>query len=263
MELTVAEKSLLLAMPEGNEIAYDGLKNGTMKELISGMALQAERDRLGSVQIMKDFFPGTTNLIEEWEDFFKLTSGRFLTETQRRNRLIASWQHISPGSFTGMNRIYELSDLPVFCRPLRPDEDPRVLATSDERQRIYIAVCGEESVCGEDLICGDYYITPVTPEVRVFTDGRMGDIVRNYTCQVGEALICGEDLICGDYQGYNILDTKPTIPDDTKYWPLIYVIEDKSGNFAQVPMELKEMYDYLTLKIKPYCMWAISRVEFV
>jgi hypothetical protein len=43
---------------------------------------------------------------------------------------------------------------------------------------------------------------------------------------------------------------------------MVYIIEDFSGNFAHVPYQLKNAFDFLTFKIKPNFMWAIVRVEF-
>jgi hypothetical protein len=260
-ETRLIEKAIKANFPTGP--AYAGLESGVMAELNNGLAVQVERDRQEAIKILSDFMPCSTSLVSEWEETFKLSTGIPLTMKQRAKRLAAAWSHISPGSFNGMNEIYRLSGLDCIARPLRPGEDPRVIATTDFDRVIYNSVCDIDTRCGAQTVCGDSYFIGATADVRVLADGRPGNQEKNFIIQCGSQTTCGTHSICGDFNGYNIIDPELTIPDETWTWPLIYIVEDASGNFAQIESELKDAFDFLTYKMKPEFMWVIVRVAFV
>ena len=288
---TISSKSLQSVFPTGP--AWDGMNDGLMRKLSDGIALQVERDRLEAIKILSDFFPDSTALVSEWESVFKLPNGSELTATQRAKRIAGAWAHISPGSYDGMNELYSLSGFDVVARPLAYGEDPRELAEIGDAT-IYKNRCGDTSVvCGAIDIsgvkvlgsggnvvgangsvigeytydytnrCGDY-TEVVTPDTRVFADGRPGSITTDYIARCGDtSIVCGDtDIVCGGYSGYIVEEPEITIPDDTWTWGLMYVLDDGAGGYASIPIELQSSYEFLTLKIKPLFMWAISRVYY-
>ena len=225
----LAERTLKDLMPNGP--TWEGKENGVMSEQLKGLAVQFERDRLSGKQITLDFFPTSTTQLKEWEYVFRLPNGSSLTVDQRRKRLVASWTKKSPSAYSSINQIYALSGLDVIARPLAENEDPRLIDYDD----------------------------------IIFSSGSPGAFVKNYVAACG-IMHCGdisESSFCGAFTGGREIPIEVTIPDDNKYWPLIYVLEAPSGGKAQVPGELKAAFESLTFKNKPLFMWALSRVEYV
>lgn len=264
MTPTLTERSLKAAQPTG-QIAWKGLNGGSQGEISDGIAIQLERDRQNGKAIITDFFPFLTTLQKEWEEVFRLPSGELLTQDQRTARLLAAWDKRSPASFDGTNEIYLLSGLNVIARPLEPGEDPRDIADSDQDVIVYDSVTGLNTVTGPNTRTGAFTIIPGTAETRIFADGRPGIVAKNYitvcgTSRTGQLSLTSR---CGNFEGSRLDPPLITIPDDTWTWALIYIIEGPDGEFAQVPAELRDAFDFLTYKIKPQFMWAISRVEFI
>lgn len=298
---TISEKALKLLFPKG-ELAWRGMQNGTQGELAEGLAIQIERDRQSGKNIVNDFYPSTTTLQKEWEEVFRLPSGELLTVEQRAKRLEASFSKIAPGSFDGMNEIYELSGLDVIARPLIPGEDPRIIATTSQGASeslvptfqfdtnyginnrygansiygkfsyplkpapsiVYHTIFGEAKY-GLESIFGDFTETFGTVQPKIFADGRPGIPVKNYISKYGKMRYgnISTSSRYGNFEGFLETDPILTIPDDVWTWAMIYIIEDSSGNFAQIPIELKEAFEFITYKNKPEFMWGISRVEYV
>jgi len=266
LSTTISEKAISSLFPKG-EIAWEGMSGGTQKEISDGLAVQMERDRINGENIVKDFFPETTTFLEEWEFTFRLPTGELLTDEQRIARLNAAWTKKSPAAYTLMNEIYALSGFDVIARPLDPAEDPRVIANTDVDIRTNLCKCGAAR-CGqlsESSRCGSFEVDKGTESPIIFGDGRPGEIVSNYItkCGVSRCGLLQTSSLCGNFQGSRFLPANFIIPDEVWTWPLIYILERSDGEFAQVPIELQDAYDFLTLKIKPNLMWAISRVEYV
>lgn len=291
--MTITERALSLLHPSG-EIAWSGMQNGTQKDLSDGIATQFGRERQIGKDIVNDFFPSDTTLLTEWEEVFKLPSGELLTNQQRRGRLKAVWSRISPGTFTGMNMIYALSGLDVIARPLAVGEDPRVIAAADQEtiiydtaygksvygldtrfgektiipgtgeEKVYISLFGS-SVFGTNTKYGGFKLTESTAKPKILADGRPGTPQKNYISVFGSSKYGGFTASgrYGNFQGFKIEDPELTIPDDEWIWGMIYVIESPEGEFAQIPLKMKDAYEFLTYKNKPHFMWAISRVEYV
>lgn len=261
----VTEKSLTSLMPKG-EIAHRGLKNGNQRKILNGISTQFNNDRLKGKSLLTDFFPETTTQFEEWERVFRLPSGELLTDEQRKARINASWNKIPPGTFDGMNKIYELSGLDCIARPLLPGEDPREIADGAITSKKYITTAGQ-AVTGElsDYSrCGAYLIYGSTG-LAVLGDGRPGELSINYITVCNHSR-CGQlstTSKCGNFEGYTLKDPFFPILDVEWSWPLIYIIESPGGGFAQIPEEMKDAFYFLTLKNKPLFMWAIARVEYV
>jgi len=255
----VIEKSLKSLFPKG-EVTWNGLQNGTMKEISDGIAVQGERDRQDGKSIVTDFYPQTTTLQAEWEETYRLPAGEILTPEQRTARLKAVWSREEVASFDGMNHMYELSGIPVIARPLLPGEDPRVIAEENPVFDVFTTIF-DDVVFGVDVIFGGFSEIVAENIPTIFADGRPGDPATNYLT-VFDDVVFGVDAIFGDFEGSRLDPPKLTIPDDTWTWPMIYIIEGLDGEFAEIPIELKEAYEFLTYKNKPNFMWAISRVVF-
>lgn len=262
---TIAEKSLASTFPKG-EIAWEGMQSGVQREINDGLAIQINRDRLNGKAIITDFFPFMTTLIKEWEDTFRLPTGEFLTQAQRIARLLASWTKKSPATYTEMNEIYALSGIPVVARPLESGEDPRTIANSGIDILVYETVTGiaRTGQLSESSRTGAFTIIPGTTDPIVMADGRPGDAITNYITVTGVARTgqLSTSSRVGAFEGSRLIPPNPTIPDDDWTWGMIYIIEGSDGDFAQVPIELREAFEFLTYKIKPQMMWAIARVEY-
>ena len=260
---TISEKSLASTFPKG-ELAWEGMQSGIQKEISDGLAAQIDRDRINGQDIINDFFPYETTLLKEWEDTFRLPNGTALTQDQRLARLEEAWTKKSPAAYSLMNEIYALSGFDIIARPLLPTEDPRVIATTDVDVLYWDTKTGQ-SVVGPNTRTGAFTIDYGTVPPVIFVNGRPGTTIKNYLTKCGVARTGQISLssLCGNFQGSIILPPDITIPNDDWTWPLIYILEDSNGNFAQIPLELKEAYEFLTYKIKPLFMWAISRVEYI
>lgn len=226
---TVTRRSITSLYPKGP--AWNGKKSGVISEKIDGLSQQTERDRKDGKDIINDFFPSDTNLLQEWEFVFRLPFNDSLTDDQRRARLVAAWNKEAVASYSLLNKDYERSGIPVVARPLAETEDPRLISDFDQ----------------------------------IFVNGSLGQLLLNYIGACG-IMACGdisESSFCGAFNGTIEIPTEVTIPDDNLYWPLIFVLEDEGGSQAQIPIELREAYEFLTWKNKPLFMWGISRVVYV
>ncbi|MHA1379306.1 MAG: hypothetical protein ACTSRG_13060 [Candidatus Helarchaeota archaeon] len=225
----ITNNALKNLMPDGP--TWEGKDTGLIKEQIAGMAVQMKRDRQDGKNILNDFFPIDTNLLVEWEYAFALPFNSELTDEQRRARLVAAWNKEAVASYSLINKDYARSGIPVIARPLEETEDPRLITDYDQ----------------------------------IFVNGSMGELFLNYIGACG-IMHCGdieESSFCGTFEGTVEVPKSVTIPDDNRYWPLIFVLEDEGGGKAQIPGELKQAYEFLTWKNKPLFMWGISRVDYV
>lgn len=225
----ITNKSLTNLFPNGP--AWNGKNTGIMREQIDGVSLQTARDRQDGKNIVNDFFPTETSLLNEWEYVFRLPFNADLTDEQRRNRLTAAWNKEAVATYSLINADYERSGIPVIARPLAETEDPRLITDYDQ----------------------------------VFVNGSLGELFLNYIGACG-IMHCGEieeSSFCGTFRGTIEVPKAVTIPDDDRYWPLIFVLEDVGGGKAQIPSELKQAYEFLTWKNKPLFMWGISRADYV
>jgi hypothetical protein len=261
---TITEKSYKSLYPTG-EIAWRGMRAGTMREISDGLSIEAGRNRENGKAIITDFFPYLTTLQKEWEETFRLPSGELLTQEQRKNRLIEAWMKTDVASFDGMNEMYLLSGINVVARPLEPGEDPRVIADSDIDVKVWDSVTGLNTVTGPNTRTGAFTIIPGTAETTIFADGRPGSVAKNYitVCGVSRTGQLSTSSRCGNFEGSRLDPPDLTIPDDQWTWSMIYIIEGADGEFAQVDERLKDAFIFLTYKNKPNFMWAISRVEYV
>jgi len=226
---SISEKSLASTFPIG--FTWDGMAIGVMRELSDGLSIQIERDRQEGIKIKTDFFPYTTEFLEEWEFTFGLPIGKDLTDEQRVSRLVASWQKLPPGTYTGTNFLYALSGLDIIARPLLPTEDPRIIAEEVDSQ--------------------------------IFANGRQGIVSKNYitVCGLSRCGNISNSSRCGNFEGSKILPPIIGIPDDNWTWPLIYILEDKAGGPAFILENQLDSFLFLTYKIKPLFMWAIAKYQ--
>lgn len=225
----LAGKTLKTLIPSGP--SWIGKNTGAMSEQVSGLSVQLERDRQDGKSIVSDFFPTDTTLISEWEYVFRLPASPGLSLIQRRDRLKAAWNKEAVASYSLLNADYARSGIPVVARPLSGAEDPRLINDFDQ----------------------------------IFVNGSLGGLFLNYIGACG-IMHCGdieESSHCGTFSGTIEVPVSVTIPDDNKYWPLIFVLEDIGGGVAQIPGELKQAYEFLTWKNKPLFMWGISRASYV
>lgn len=226
---SLTNRTLTNLFPTGP--AWKGKESGVISEQIDGVSQQTSRDREDGKNIINDFFPLKTSLLNEWEYVFRLPFNQELTDTQRRARLEAAWNKEAVASYSLINADYERSGIPVIARPLAETEDPRLISDYDQ----------------------------------IFVNGSLGELFLNYIGACG-IMHCGEiqeSSFCGTFQGTIEVPKTVVVPDDDTYWPLIFVLEDVGGGKAQIPTELKQAYEFLTWKNKPLFMWGISRVDYV
>lgn len=230
---TLSERALASVFPTG-ELAWSGMSNGEQRKFSNGLAKQIERARLLSRKIISDFFPGTTELFEEWENTYRLPSGKYLSDKQRRSRLSAAWSRKSAATYDGIAEIFQLSGFDVKIRPVAPGEDPRDYPI-DEPDTTYI-----------------------------YADGRPGQTIKNYICVCGVMRTgqISESSRVGAFRGSRVLPVDITVPDETWAWPLIFIIEGDNGETANVSSRLKAAFEFMVYKAKPLFMWAIARVEY-
>lgn len=193
MSYTV-DKSTERLMPHG--WCWNGARNGSIKEMTDGISVQIDRDRIDGKNIIRDYYPYETTMIQEWENILALPPVTSLSDDQRRYRIQAARSSYATNTFTGLSEFINLSGFNVRCIPLEIAQDPNTL------QNV----------------------------LEVIIDGRSKSIL-----------------------------TPATIPSDSDYWPLLYIIENLDGSAISLTSDTYSALRFLILKAKPPFMWCLLR----
>lgn len=246
--------------------AWAGVTDGDIGDQIDGLSGQIEQDRLLGQQIKNDFFPKTTEALEEWETIYSLTTTGTLTIDQRIERLEAIYKEDPVSTIDGQNQYYALNQFNLVVRPLRNGEDPRDIVSENSGPSVFNRT--GQQFNGVDVRFGNSEVGFVP---FILTNGMHPDTVRIFKTLFGNKTVSEPNIGSqfgfpqfGGVVGYkNIERPSVRLPDEEDNWGLIYVIEGFNDEVGIVPLQRKADFFKTTFRIKPLFMWAIARVQFV
>lgn len=231
--MSIVSSTLKRLLPNG--FAWEGKKDGTLGDLLTGISKEFERQKLLAEDLGNSIFPSKTKFIDEWEHEFSLPESTALTEADRRARLEGRWALITLGSMQAENMefIFALSLIDIVARPLAPGENPISYFVLDG-QAYYgnlLAMYGRPRY-------GDGF--PIaTPD--------------NYLIINGGSFDFAEDPV----------DSAGLIPSDPDFWGMFYVIEGEAGAPLEIDNKYREVLFDLIYATKPAHMWCILRANFI
>lgn len=229
---------------------------GLSDSLISPMKLFVD-------QIWQDIFPQTTRELDQWEDQFSLTKNATLTEQERRDRLEATWRAVGGQSPFYIQNTLRDAGFDVYIHEWWEE----VVDVNN------IAVCGlETSVCDfSTAVCSDKVIGNAILLRNPFSV--LGNVFPAPAVDCGEDFAeCGEpDAECGNtflQTGYLLVNkndnTQYLVPNDADKWRyILYIGGVNFGDIAQVPLNRRNEFEALCLKICPAQQWLGLIVEYV
>ncbi len=223
--------------------------------------------------IYDDIFPQTTREISTWEDQFALTNGGSLTIQQRRDRLDAAWKALGGQSPRYIQDTLQENGFDVFIHEWWTNVFPfagvycgEALAAAGEASAECAAVIPFNTVKNPlDFLAPDN-ITPPLPGQgfplvnKIFTAGP------DFLVLCGEAIAeAGEaDASSGNFLTFKFTPRKYTIPTDPLTWPFfLYIGGETFPDLAQIPVERRDEFEALCLKICPAQQWLGILVEYV
>jgi len=217
--------------------------------------------------VFDDIDPQKTRELDAWETQFGL-NGTDLTEQERRDRLVATWQALGGQDpryiqdtlqAAGFDvYVHEWWQLPVVGSPV--PKNPLLVLNDGANPLQYIANCGaQEANCGNpEAVCGATNQPTGFPLVNKLLEALMTAVCG------AQAMNCGNsEAGCGA--------TSPTytpkryvVPNDVDRWPFfLYIGGQTYPNKATVPATRKNEFETLCLKICPTQNWLGMLIDYV
>lgn len=225
--------------------------------------------------VFLDIFPATTRELDAWESQFALQNSG-LTETERRERLAATWRAIGGQSPSYIQATLRDAGFDVYVHEWwEPGTEPAIgssvcatprnpiLYLRREYTKVNLLVeCGEAlAACGEDFAQAGNSLEPLGyPLVN-----KIYETVPDVLALCGEEEVqCGETVAACNYYLTFIETLRPyTVPNDVTKWPyFLYIGGETFGTMAQVSESRKNEFEKLCLKICPSQQWLGIMVEF-
>lgn len=223
-------------------IAFDTTKEDKQfTELNKGLSGIGVEVKTFTDNVYGDIFPETTRELTAWETQWNLPENTTLTEQERRDRLTNAWSSLGGQSpkyiqdtiqgagFTTVF-LHEWWDLAQL--PLAVAHDPNVILAGDEDLLVNIITFTEK-----DFITG------------------LGEVIME----------CGEaDALCGQYTQFLFKEVEYLIPTNPELYPYFLYFGDATfPNRTTVPLDRKEEFRELLLKICPAQQWLGLLIDFV
>lgn len=260
-------------LPTGR--AWRATTDKTLRRFLVGVVDFTTGIREAVDLVWLDLFPETTREVSAWEEAFGLRDTA-LTETERRDRLLAAWQALGGQDPRYIQDTLQANGFNVFVHEWwAPGTEPAVGVKSCVTPRsplMYIrreytnvvlqVECGEAlAQCGEAFAeCGNQLEPrgyPLVNKVRYVT--------QDYFAACGEASAqCGEtEATCGNYLSFVEALYPYTVPLDSTKWPyFLYIGAETFGDIAQIDPPRKDEFEALCLKICPTHLWLGILVEY-
>jgi uncharacterized protein YmfQ (DUF2313 family) len=259
-----------------NAKAWNLTINKTLRKFFEGLTDTGVNIKEFFDLVFLDVFPETTRELTTWEQQFALTNSG-LTETQRRDRLAATWRAVGGQSPSYIQQTLRDAGFDVYVHEWwEPGTEPAIgshtcatprnplLYMRREYTTSILAVdCGEPlAACGEEFaICGNFVEPPGYPLVN-----KIYETTVELLALCGEAeMQCGETIAaCNYYETFKENLRSYTVPNDITKWPyFLYIGGETFGDLAQVPESRKSEFEALCLKISPSQQWLGIIVEFI
>lgn len=224
------------------------------------------RDFLDGIWL--DIFPQSTRELEKWEVQFGLASVS-ITEQERRDRLDGAWKGLGGQSPRYLQDTLQDNGFDVYIHEWWvPGTDPPDVRNpfdviDNAAGPTFIVLCGEPlALCGEAEAQAGNSIDPMGYLLvnKIFTTRH------DFVVICGEpAALCGEPGVqAGNYTGFVEFQIKYSIPTDPGFWPyILYFGGEVFGTQATVPVNRRDEFEDLLLKICPAQQWLGIMVDFV
>lgn len=244
------------------------IKPGTLlRNFIAGLAILPDDIRREFDRTWLDIFPAYTRDIDAWEQQWALTPAP-LTETQRRQRLGATWKARGGQSPGYIQDTLQAAGFPVFVHDWWvPDTEPPEPVNPFSWVRGDTAPlsgvdCGEPlAECGEEFAeCGN------TVSLRGYLL-----VNRVQTSRVDSTALCGEEIMecgeveaeCGQFTSFTFDFVKYNVPFEPVGWRyMFYVGGEVFGELATIPAIRRTEFETLVLKLKPAHLWAGVFIDY-
>lgn len=175
-----------------------------------------------------DHHPQRTQQLDLWEEQFGLVRGTNLTEQQRRDRLEAIWKAVGRQDPRYIEDTLRGAGFDVYVHEWWvPGSNPPIVRDPNA-----------------------YAIQTLVNKIKVRQDVHV---------QCGEALAqSGEpNAQCGNILGSAFADKVYPVPSDPNVYPYFYYIGGQTfPNVATVPLDRKEEFEDLVLRIGPLQLWV-------
>lgn len=250
------KESLLSLFPNGSAWESRYRNDTDFYKLINGLAKEFARSKENNEKISLNFFPGTTELLEEWIKTFALPENPLLTELQERARLKGHWRGLSLGSMQSafMEKIFALSGIDIRVRILTTGEDPRDFFIGTGKG-VYGRATAEYG--DQDTRYGNI---DATEEAELVVNCELAESIKIMRTMYGKSdVIYGSNYLYGESDGYTRTPRKYEITDDDRFWGMYYIIEGPTGDPVQVQANLVDTFNLLICLTKPLHMHAIVR----
>jgi len=216
--------------------------------------------------ILDDVFPQSTRQLDLWEQQFGLLT-TLPTEQERRDRLDAQWKAIGGQSPRYIQDILNDNGFPVYVHEW----------WYYDFDFVSYVICGNsDAVCGNaNAVCGNSSSQSRQtrdPNNWIDSDSVLVNKIQYakklYTSYVvcGNAnAVCGNaNAVSGGFTGIQIELIKYEIPSDPDTWPYFWYVGNVDfGVPVDIPIERKEEFETLILKIKPRQTWVGLFINYV
>ena len=254
------KESLLRLFPDGSAWESRFRSETDFYKFIDGISKEFANAKEKNDQITLNFFPNTTELLEEWVETFGLPINPNLSEAQERGRLEGHWRGLSKGSMqsANMEEIFSLSGFDIRVRILTTGEDPR-----DFFVGIGKAIYGRAtSEYGDQDVM--YAGIDASEEATLVVNCELAESIKIMRTMYGKTdVIYGSNYLYGESDGYERVTKTYDITDDDRFWGMYYVIENPIGDPVDVQANLSDTFDLLICLTKPLHMHAIVRKRIV
>ncbi|ANO58050.1 hypothetical protein [Shewanella phage SFCi1] len=258
-----------------NARAWRLTTNKLLRQFFEGLGAASQNVRDYFDLVLDDLYPQTTRALDEWEAQFGLPSTG-LTEQQRRDRLAATWKALGGqdpsyiqqtlrdnGFDVYVHEWWETgTEPPVGFKACVTPRNPLLYIRRSTAPRVQLSACGyATTTCGNlPAICGNGVEPAGYPLVNKIETSR-----KTYTASCGNlSTTCGNaQAACGEFNGCQLDMLDYIVPLDPSKWPyLLYIGGEVFPDLAQVPVDRKNEFEALCLKICPTQNWIGVLVQY-
>ena len=203
--------------------------------------------------------PGTIpdDFICEWEAFLGLRCDSTLTMEQRHQRIIGRYVSVGGQAKDYVKNVLNQAGFDVYVYENIPSEG----------QKTYTCLMGDKYL--GDALCGEFSdrIDPRTiPDGTLIVGSPDYTLEKVYVATMGGAYL-GDTVMggLGDFQGARLIETVYSIPADSTRYIFFWFIAGSNGYFDTVdlPIERKNDFVELILKIKPAHTWCVANINWI
>ncbi len=246
-----------------------------LRQLFVGLGDASQDVRTFYDLVLDDLYPQTTRALSEWNAQFALPETG-LNEQQQRDRLDAAWKALggqdpsyiqetlrANGFDVYVHEWWEPgTEMPVGVQGCVTPRNPLLYIRRSTAPRVQLAACGYvTTTCGNvPAICGNGVEPVGYPLVNKIEVSR-----KTYVASCGNlTAVCGNAVAtCGNFNGYRLDMLDYIVPLDPATWPyFLYIGGETFPDLAQIPVDRKNEFEALCLKICPTQDWIGVLVQY-